>query len=316
MLSGVGSRLLQSLVLLWIVSLVSFTLLHLTPGGPLSQFSDAPGITARDIEALERHLGLDKPLPVRYLEWLGGLVTGDWGRSFRDDRPVLEVINSRIGQTFKLMLAATVLSMSLGLSIGIIGAIRRHGRFDRLTTLLTVVALSIPTFWFGLLVIYVFSQRLGWLPPGNAETIGSVSLLDSLHHLIGPALTLGLLSTAFWSRYMRAAVLEVLAQDYVRTARAKGVSPLRLLVQHVLRNALLPMITLIGLELPSLLGGALVTETIFTWPGMGRLFFDSISYRDYPVILGMLLFSAILVILSNLIADMLYSVADPRLRLR
>ncbi|MBB3810278.1 ABC transporter permease [Pseudochelatococcus contaminans] len=311
-----GARLIQSVILLWIVSIVGFSLLYLTPGGPLAMFAETPGMTQEDVERLERQLGLDQPAPIQYLRWAGGLVVGDWGRSYRDDSPVLEVIGSRIGQTFKLMLAATAVAMSVGLATGILGAVRQYGRFDRVTTILTMIALSIPTFWFGLLVIYVFSQRLGWIPPGNAAPVGDDSWLSALHHLIGPALVLGLLSTAVWSRYMRSAVLETLAQDYIRTARAKGVLRSRLLFHHVLRNALLPMITLIGLELPSLFGGALVTETVFTWPGMGRLFFDSISYRDYPVILGMLIFSAILVISSNLIADTLYGVADPRLRRR
>ncbi|WP_235034894.1 ABC transporter permease [Roseomonas sp. 18066] len=316
MLRRIWSRLAQSLVLLGIVSMVGFSLLHLTPGGPLSQFTDSPGMTQADIERIERQLGLDQPLPLQYLRWAGNLVVGDWGRSYRDDAPVLSVIAGRMGQTFKLMLAASLIAMTLGLLLGVFGALRQHGRFDRGATLATMVILSIPTFWFGLLVIYVFSQRLGWIPAGNAAPVGDSGWLVALHHLLGPAFVLGLVNTAVWSRYMRSAVLECLGQDYVRTARAKGVAPWRVVVRHVLRNAWLPMIALLGLELPSLLGGALVTETVFTWPGMGRLFYDSIANRDYPVILGMLTFSAILVILGNLLADLLYGLADPRLRRR
>ncbi len=178
-----------------------------------------------------------------------------------------------------------------------------------------MVALSIPTFWFGLVVIYVFSVRLQWLPAGNMYTVGDGSLLDFLHHLIAPALVLALVEVAVWSRYMRASMIDVIGQDYIRTARAKGLPEKRVLIRHALRNALLPMITLAGLELPALLGGALVTETVFTWPGMGRLFLDSLGYRDYPVVMGILMVSALLVLLGNLLADILCAVADPRIRL-
>jgi len=176
-----------------------------------------------------------------------------------------------------------------------------------------MVALSIPTFWFGLIVIYVFSVGLDWLPSGNRYTIGDGSFWNRVHHLVGPSIVLALVSTAVWSRYMRSSMLDVINQDYIRTARAKGVSESRILFRHAMRNALLPMITIAGVQLPVLLSGALVTETVFTWPGMGRLFLDSISYRDYPVVMGVLMFSAVLVLLGNLLADLLYSVADPRI---
>jgi peptide/nickel transport system permease protein len=187
--------------------------------------------------------------------------------------------------------------------------------FDALSTVGAMVALSIPTFWFGLIVIYFFSVRLGWLPAGSRFTLGNGSLLDYLHHLIAPSLVLALVTIAIWSRYMRAAMLEVINQDYVRTARAKGLPERVILTRHTIRNALLPMITIAGLQLPTLLSGALVTETVFTWPGMGRLFLDSISYRDYPTVMGILMCSALLVLLGNLLADLCYAVADPRIRL-
>ena len=177
-------------------------------------------------------------------------------------------------------------------------------------------ALSIPTFWVGLVVIFLFSVHLDILPAGNRYTMGDGSFLDQLHHLIAPSLVLALVSTAIWSRYMRSSMIDVLHQDFVRTARAKGIPERRILLHHTVRNALLPMITVAGLQLPNLLGGALVTETVFTWPGMGRLFLDSISYRDYPVVMGILMFTAVLVLLGSLMADLLYGVADPRLRLK
>jgi peptide/nickel transport system permease protein len=178
-----------------------------------------------------------------------------------------------------------------------------------------MIALSIPTFWFGLITIYVFSVKLGILPPGNRYTIGDGSFWDYIHHLIAPSMVLGLVTVALWSRYMRSSMLDVINQDYIRTARAKGVPERQVLTRHAMRNALLPMITVAGLQLPTLLSGALVTETIFTWPGMGRLFLDSLSYRDYPVVMGILVLSAVLVLIGNLLADILYAVADPRIRM-
>ncbi len=309
-------RLGQSVVLLWLVSLIGFFLLHLTPGGPLSQFANTPGMSDEDLRRLATQLGLDRPLPVQYLDWVGGLLTGDWGRSYRDNAPVLAVIGSRVGATLQLMVTATLIAVVVGGTAGIIGAVRRYSLFDQVVTIGTMIALSIPTFWFGLVVIYVFSVELGWLPPGNIGPVGDPSLLVFIHHLIGPSLVLGLVTTALWSRFMRSSMLDALSQDYVRTARAKGLPERAVIGTHVLRNALLPMITIAGLEIPTLLGGALVTETVFTWPGMGRLFLDSIEYRDYPVVMGMLIFAAILVILGSLIADVLHTVADPRVRLR
>lgn len=309
-------RLAQSVLLLWLVSMMGFAVLHLVPGGPLSQFANTPGMSDADLQRLAAQMGLNRPIPVQYLDWAGGLIIGDWGRSYRDDSPVLRVIASRLGATVWLMATATLIAVLLGGLVGIIGAVRRYSFFDQCVTIGTMVALSIPTFWFGLVVIYVFAVELRWLPPGNIGPAGNESFLVFLHHLIGPAMVLGLVTTALWSRFTRASVLDVISQDYVRTARAKGLSPRAVLIHHVCRNALLPMITIAGLELPTLLGGALVTETVFTWPGMGRLFLDSIEYRDYPVVMGLLLFSAILVITGNLVADILHTLADPRVRLR
>jgi peptide/nickel transport system permease protein len=305
----------QSLVLLWLVSMIAFAVLHLAPGGPLSQFALSPGMTQAQIERISEQMGLNRPLPIQYLDWLFHLLIGDWGRSFRDTRAVLTVIGSHLPATLQLMVSSTLLAIVLGTWVGVLGAIRRYSLFDYLATIGAMVALSIPTFWFGLVTIYIFSVRLGWLPAGNMFTIGDGSLLDYLHHLIAPCVVLGLVTVAIWSRYMRSSMLDVVNQDYIRTARAKGVPERVILWRHAIRNALLPMITIAGLQLPTLLSGALVTETVFTWPGMGRLFLDSLSYRDYPVVMGILIFSAVLVLVGNLLADILYAVADPRIRL-
>jgi peptide/nickel transport system permease protein len=309
-------RLMQSLVLLFIVSIIGFAVLHLAPGGPLSQFALVPGLSKEDLARIAHEMGLDRPLPVQYWEWLTRLLGGDWGHSYRDNQPVLAVIGGRLSATLELMGAAILISVVVGVWIGVMGAIRSYSIFDMLATVGAMVALSIPTFWFGLIVIYAFSVHLGWLPPGNRTTVGSEgTFLDYLHHLIAPAMVLALVEVAIWSRYMRASMLDVINQDYIRTARAKGLPERTVLWHHALRNALLPMIALAGVEIPTLLGGALVTETVFTWPGMGRLLLDSLGYRDYPVVMGILMFSALLALLGNLFADIFAAVADPRIRL-
>lgn len=315
MIRYIAGRLAQSLVLLLIVSLIGFSVLLLAPGGPMSQFALTPGMSQADLERIAAQMGLDRPILVQYADWLWGLVRGDWGNSFRDGRPVLSIISGHLFATLLLMGTSTVISIVLGTWIGIRGAVSRYSAFDYAATVGAMVALSIPTFWFGLVAIYVFSLKLGWLPAGNMYTIGDGSLADYLWHLIMPSCVLALVNVAVWSRYMRTATLDVINQDFVRTARAKGVHPRRVLMKHVVGNALLPMITLAGLQLPTILGGALVTETVFTWPGMGRLFLDSLGYSDYPVVMGLLMFSAILVLAGNLITDLVVAFVDPRIRL-
>ena len=309
-------RLVQSIVLLWLVSIIGFVVVHLAPGGPLAQFTLAPGMTQAELHRIAHQMGLDRPLPVQYWEWLRRMLVGNWGRSYQDNEPVLWVIGARLPATLELMIASTLIAVLLGTWVGVMGAVRRYSVFDQLATVGAMIGLSIPTFWFGLVVIYIFSVLLGWLPPGNLHTIGDNSFLDYVWHLIAPAMVLALVTVAIWSRYMRSSMLNVINQDFVRTARAKGLPERVVLMRHALRNALLPMIAIAGLQLPSLLGGALVTETVFTWPGMGRLFLDAIGYRDYPVLMGILMLSAVMVIASNLAADLLYAAADPRIRLQ
>jgi peptide/nickel transport system permease protein len=307
-------RLAHAVVILLLVSMIGFSILHLAPGGPMALVAGGD-MTAGDIKRLEEQLGLDRALPIQYFDWVVRSLQGDWGRSYRDNQPVLSLIFARLGATFELMACAMLLAILIGSTIGATAAIRRHSFFDIASTVGAMVLVSIPTFWFGFVVIYLFSVKLAWLPAGNRSMVGNDSLLDHLRHLVAPVIVLAMVSMAQWSRYMRASTIEVLDQDFVRTARSKGVAEWRVITKHVMRNAVLPMVTIAGLQLPSLLGGALVTETVFTWPGMGRLFLDSISYRDYPTIMGILMFSATLVLIGSLLADMLYSVADPRVRL-
>jgi peptide/nickel transport system permease protein len=309
------SRFMQSIVLLVIVSIIGFLVLNLIPGGPMSQYALDPGMTQQDMDRLAEQLGLNRPFWVQYLEWAWRLLQGDWGTSFRDGNPVTTVIGRHIWATFLLMGSSTAIAIAVGTWIGIRGATRRYSAFDYLATVGAMVALSVPTFWFGLIGIYVFSLELGWLPAGNMYTIGDGSVLNYLHHLIMPSIVLALVHIAIWSRFMRSSTLDAMSQEFVKTARAKGVSERRVILKHVVGNALLPMITLAGVQLPSVLTGALVTETVFTWPGMGRLFLDSLGYSDYPVVMGLLMFSAILTIAGNLIADIVVALVDPRIRL-
>jgi peptide/nickel transport system permease protein len=305
----------QNVILLWLVSMIGFGVLYLAPGGPLAQFALVPGMSQAELRRIAEQMGLNRPIPAQYWEWFTRLLTGDWGHSYRDGQPVLWVIGSHLPATFELMGVSATIAVFVGVWVGVLGAVRRYSLFDYLATIGAMIALSIPTFWFGLVTIYVFSVKLAILPSGNMYTIGDGSFWDYVRHLIAPSLVLGLVTVALWSRYMRSSMLEVINQDYIRTARAKGASERIVLTRHAIRNALLPMITVAGLQLPTLLSGALVTETVFTWPGMGRLFLDSLSYRDYPVVMGVLMLSAVLVLIGNMLADILYAVADPRIRL-
>lgn len=306
-------RVLQGLIVLGLVSMAGFGVLHLAPGGPAAIYAMSPTMSAEDLERLTRELGLDRPLPVQYAAWVTGFVTGNWGRSYRDGRLVREVITDRMPATAVLVVSAFSIAVLVGVGIGVLSAVRQYSAADHVATLAAMIALSIPTFWLGLMAIYVFSVLLGVLPPGNIGTIGGdFSLADRLRHLLLPAGTLGVVMVATWSRYTRASMLEVIREDYIRTALAKGVSRATIVLKHALRNALIPLVTLAGLQLPLVFSGALVTETVFTWPGMGRLFVDSLGYRDYPVLMGLLMLSALLVVAGNLLADVVYAIIDPR----
>lgn len=301
-------------LLLLLVSMAGFTLLHLAPGDPLSQFTLAPGMTAERLAQIAHGMGLDQPLWRQYLHWLHGIMAGDWGHSFRDQSPVLGIIFSHLTATIELGLAALGISFSLGLGMGLMGALRAGRAVDDVTSVISIILFSLPTFWLGLVFIYIFSVRLQWFPTGNFSSPGDRSIVGYLRHLALPALTLGLVSVPVWSRYMRTFAGEILKQDHIRTARALGLSSGRIIVHRLLRGALIPMIPVAGIYLPTLLSGALVTETVFSWPGIGRLFLDSLQYRDYPVVMGVLMFSAILVLVSSTLAELVHHVADPRLR--
>jgi peptide/nickel transport system permease protein len=316
MLQYIVKRLLQAAPLLIGVSIIGFAMMHLAPGGPLAIYTLNPTITAQDIERIKHVFGLDQPLYIQYLKWAAGMFTGNWGNTFFGGRPVLDVIMERVPATLLLMGSSMSLAMIIGMLIGILGAVKRYSVFDYLATTGAMVTLSFPTFWFGLMMIFVFSLQLGWLPSGGMFTLGEdEDLLDLLQHLILPTVVLALVLVAQWSRYTRSSFLEVIHQDYIRTARSKGISGSRILFRHAFPNAVAPLIALAGIQLPWLFSGALVTETIFGWPGMGRLFVDSLTMKEYPVLMGMIMFTAMAVIIGNLLADVLNAIIDPRIRL-
>jgi peptide/nickel transport system permease protein len=310
-------RLLQSAVLIVGVSVIGFGLMYLAPGGPLAVYTLNPGVTAADIERLKHVFGLDQPFYVQYFKWSSGFVTGNWGTSFFGGRTVATTILERLPATLLLMGSGLGVAIVLGTAIGTIGALKRNSLFDYAAMTVATMTLSLPTFWFGLVAIYIFAVDLNWFPAGGMRTLGGeTGIFDLIHHLVLPAGVLALVLMAQWSRYARAAVLEVLTQDYMRTARAKGLAPSTVLFRHALRGALGPLVTLLGLQLPMLLGGALVAETVFSWPGMGLLFVSSLQTRDYPVLMGILMLSAVSVVIGNLIADLVNTAIDPRIKAR
>jgi peptide/nickel transport system permease protein len=309
-------RLLLAIPTLLAVSIVLFGLLHLAPGGPMAIYASAPGADPAQLAAIEQRLGLNDPLPVQYAKWLSGMVTGNWGMSYKYARPVGVVVGERVLPSLELMIASLILAGALSIPLGVASAISRRRVVQYGASTFSMLGISIPTFWLGMMILLLFSVRMGVLPSGGMETIGSgFNLGDRLIHLIAPALVLATLQIAGWSRYVRSSMLEVVSQDYIRTARSRGLAERVVLYGHALRNALLPLITMVGLQGGSLLGGAMVTEVVFSWPGMGRLLADSLVARDYPVLMAAFMLMSVLVVLGNLLADVGYALADPRIRL-
>jgi peptide/nickel transport system permease protein len=310
-------RLLQSIPLLVAVTMLSFALMKAAPGGPMSIYLENPDITPDDVAAIRVQLGLDDPIPMQYLKWVGSLLRLDWGYSFVTHEAVIDRIAQRLPNTLELMVVSLVLTLVIAVPVGVLAAVRQYSWFDYVATGAAFFGISMPVFWFGLLMILTFAVTLGWLPTSGIATIGAeFDLIDRLRHLIMPATVLALVSAAGYTRYIRGAMLEVIHQDYIRTARAKGLRERLIIVRHAFKNAALPFVTLIALDLPDLFTGAVVTETIFAWPGMGRLYLESLSRLDYSVLMAILTVSALMLILSNLLADLLYAYLDPRIRYR
>jgi peptide/nickel transport system permease protein len=300
-------RLVGTVPVLFGVTLVVFAMTWLTPGDPVVALlgDSAQGITGQAREDLRRQLGLDRPWPAQYLDYVGGLVRGDLGTSVRSRRPVLREVLDRLPATAELALAGLAIAVALGVSLGVAAALRKRTWVDALAIAVALVGVSVPVFWSGFLLMLVFSLDLGWLPASGRGT---------WRHLVLPAVTVGVSSAAFIARITRGAVLETLGQDYVRTARAKGVAERIVVVRHALRNALLPIVTVVGLQLGGLLGGAVLTESVFAWPGVGRMLVDAILARDLPLVQGSVLVVALLFILVNLAVDLSYAAINPKVR--
>lgn len=317
-------RIIQALPVILGITIVTFTFIELAPGDAvmamiLADMQSGGRVVQIDVEAMRKQFGLDQPAPVRYVRWLSELAQGNMGVRLRSKIPVATEIGQRLPATLELMGTALLIAIVVGVPLGVISAVRQYSWLDYLLTTGTFLGVAIPSFFAAIAAIYIFSLKLGWFPTSGYSTPGQNFgvfgwLFNHVQYLIMPATILGLESIAGISRYMRASVLEVLRLDYVTTARAKGLGRSLVLTRHVLRNALLPIITIIGLRLPSLLGGALIIETMFNWPGMGILYIDGVNTRDFPLIMGLTLVSAITIVISNLITDIAYSFADPRIR--
>jgi peptide/nickel transport system permease protein len=303
---------LQSIPLLLLISILVFLLIHAAPGGPLSVYLSNPSVRPEDIERLRRALGLDRPLWLQYLAWLASFVRGEWGYSFSDGRPVAERILERLPATLELTGFAFVLAVVVTLPVGIVAAVRRAGWFDRTSMIAAFAGISLPVFWFGLLMQMIFASGLGWLPSSGRATIGGGGLADRAQHLVLPVVVLAFAQAAAWSRYLRGSLIDVLARPFVAAARARGV-PVRLVVlRHALRNALAPLVTVVLLDAALMVSGAVVTESVFAWPGLGSLFTEALARRDYTILMALLMLTSAAVVLLNVVADAAHAALDPR----
>ena len=306
-------RVIELLPVLFLASIVVFLLLHLAPGDP-SYFVAGRDATPEVREAVRQRMGLDKPLPVQYLIWLGDILRGNLGASALSGHPVSKLIWARLPATLHLTVAGFIVTILLALLAGIPGALRPNSRVDHFCSAYSAAAFGIPVFWLGILFILLFSVRLRWLPPS-----GYVSILEdpvrSLRLLLMPALTLGIANSGVLSRFIKFSVLETLQQDYIRTARSKGLAESVVIRRHAIRNALIPVVTVAALMVGRLLGGAVVIEVVFAWPGLGRLLLEGINNRDYPVVQATLLFVVLIFVIVNLVTDLLYVYLDPRVQL-
>ncbi len=307
-----ASRIAQGVILLLLVSAVVFVVIHSAPGGPalLNQPDTDPALA----KELAEKLGLNDPIPVQYGRWLGNLIRGNLGKSYQHNDATTTLIVDRIPRTLMLSGVALVLAIMLAVPLGVLSAVYRYSVIDAVTTGVAFLGVSIPIFWLGIMLIILFSVELRWLPSSGMVTVGSPpSLADLMSHLLMPALVLSTWPLAQLTRYVRSSMVEVLTQDYIRTARSKGVTERRVLIRHALRNGLIPVVTVLGILTPQLLSGAVITETIFAWPGLGRLAVDSAITRDYPVIMGVTLLASSLVVMSNIVVDLMYAILDPRI---
>ncbi|MBD5604581.1 MAG: ABC transporter permease [Candidatus Eremiobacteraeota bacterium] len=321
MLTYVVRRTLESIPLLLLISMILYWILSNAPGGPLGPYLQNPHITPADIERLRHNFGLDQPLPVRYVRWLGMVLHGDLGYSTSNSETVTTAIVERLPATLLLAGTSFLLSLVIGVTIGIVAAVRPYSWVDYLVTTFAFFGQSMPVFWFALMLQLLFAVQgltaFGYhfaLPSAGISTSDDLDIGDRIQHLIMPTIVLSLLYIAVWSRFTRSSMLEVIRTDYMRTAAAKGLDRLTIILRHGLKNAMIPVVTIVALSLPGLFSGAVVTETIFAWPGMGRLFFNALGQFDFPLLMGYLVIVSFLVVFFNLLADVTYAWLDPRVK--
>jgi peptide/nickel transport system permease protein len=305
-------RCVHAIPLLFIISALVFLLIHAAPGGPLAIYLSNPNVRPQDIERLRHALGLDRPLWEQYWSWLAAFVRGDWGYSFSDGRPVASRIAERVPATLELVGVSLACAAALTVPAGVYAAVRRGGWFDRVTASASLAGMSLPGFWFGLVLQIVFAIHLGWLPSSGRATPGADDFADHLQHLVMPAAVLAVVLASGWSRYLRGSVIDVLGQPFVVAAAARGVSRQRLVLRHALRNALGSLVAIVAVDAALLVSGAVVTESVFAWPGLGSLFTEALARRDYTVLMALLMLSASAVVLFNIAADVAHAAIDPR----
>lgn len=305
------------------ITIISFSVIHLAPGGPVEVETEMSlKASAQARENLKKLYGLDKPLHIQYLDWLQRFITFDFGKSFTDGKRVTDKIKERIPITLTINLLSMMLILMVAIPIGVLSATKQYSLFDKLTTVFVFVGFSTPTFWLALILMIIFGVTLGWLPISGIQSIDVSEMTyferftDWIKHLILPVGISAFGGIAGLSRYCRSSMLEVIRQDYIRTAKAKGLSEKDVVIRHALRNALLPVVTILGLSIPGLIGGSVIFETIFSIPGMGQLFYSSAMSRDYPTIMGILVIGSVLTLIGNLIADISYALLDPRIRVK
>lgn len=310
------SRVLQSLLLLVLVSAIVFLLIHAVPGGPLAMYLENPNVRPEDIERLRASLGLDRPLLEQYLSWLGAFVRGDWGFSYTDGRPVAVRLVERIPATLELIGVSLIVAIVASVPIAVWTAVRHGGWLDRTMNAMTLAAISLPAFWFALVLQLFFAVWLGWLPSSGRSSVVDRSFGDRVGHVLLPATVLAALHGAAWVRYLRSSMGDALRQRFVLVARAKGVSERLVRYKHALRTALLPFVTVVMLDAAIIVSGAVVTESVFAWPGLGGLFYEALVRRDYTVLMAFLMLASAAVIALSALADGLYRALDPRVRVR
>ena len=316
----IASRLLQGLALVLAVVILNFVLVHAAPGDPVETIAGASGGMSPELMAqLRTQYGLDRPLPVQLGVYLGKVLQGDLGYSYFFNLPVTSLIAERVPATLLLVLSAVLLAFLVGTALGVLSSRKPNGALSQFITVLSMVGFAAPVFWVGIMLVILFASILPILPVAGMRSVdgsgeGVAGVLDVLHHLVLPTVTLGLVYLAQYSRLARSSMLDVLGADFIRTARAKGLAERVVLYKHALRNALLPVVTVLGLQFGNVLAGAILVETVFNWPGLGRLAFDSVLRRDYPTILGVLLFSSIVVVVMNQITDLCFRLIDPRIK--